>query len=51
MEGTEARPARTQVESQAAGGPLMEAIVERDNLRKALAHVKGNKGVLPASMA
>src|SRR5712672_1536233 len=44
MEGTEARTAKTQVESQAAGGPLMEAIVERDNLRKALAHVKRNKG-------
>src|SRR5712691_5790054 len=44
MEGTETRTAKTQVESQAAGGPLMEAIVERDNLRKALAHVKRNKG-------
>src|SRR6266851_5300409 len=44
MEGTEARTATTKVESQAAGGPLMEAIVERDNLRKALAHVKRNKG-------
>src|ERR1700681_2810121 len=44
MEGTEARPARTKVESQAAGRPLMEVIVERDNLRKALAHVKRNKG-------
>src|SRR4030088_3323143 len=44
MEGTEARTATTQVESQAAGGPLMEAIVERDNLKKALAKVKGNKG-------
>jgi len=44
MEGTETRTADTQVESQAAGGPLMEAIVERDNLRKALAHVKRNKG-------
>src|SRR5882724_1359098 len=44
MEGTEARTAKTQVESQAAGGPLMEAIVERDNLRRALAHVKRNKG-------
>ena len=44
MEGTEARPARTQVESQAAGGPLMEAIVERDNLKEALTHVKRNKG-------
>src|SRR5258705_12278225 len=44
MEGTEARPARTETESQAAGGPSMEAIVERDNLRRALAHVKRNKG-------
>src|SRR6266851_1921938 len=44
MEGTEARTAKTKVESQAALGPLMEAIVERDNLRKALAHVKRNKG-------
>ena len=45
MEGTEARTAKTKVESQAAGGPLMEVIVERDNLRKALAHVK-RKGVV-----
>src|SRR6266498_3023294 len=44
MEGTETRTADIQVESQAAGGPLMEVIVERDNLRKALAHVKRNKG-------
>jgi RNA-directed DNA polymerase len=44
MEGTEARTATTKVESQAASGSLMEAIVERDNLKKALAHVKGNKG-------
>src|SRR6266403_2089807 len=44
MEGTEARPARTETESQAAGGPAMEAIVERDNLREALAQVKRNKG-------
>jgi RNA-directed DNA polymerase len=43
MEGTETRPADIQVESQAASGPLM-VIVERDNLRKALAHVKRNKG-------
>jgi len=43
MEGTEARPARTETESQAAGGPSMEAIVERDNLRRALAHVKRNR--------
>src|SRR6266705_3094184 len=44
MEGTEARTATTETESQAAGGPSMEAIVERDNLRRALAHVKRNKG-------
>src|SRR6266702_7194876 len=44
MEGTETRTADTQVESQAAGGPSMEAIVERDNLRRALAHVRRNKG-------
>src|SRR4030088_605432 len=44
MEGTETRTAKTQVESQAAGGPLMEAIVERDNLKKALTHVHRNKG-------
>src|ERR1700686_1021764 len=44
MEGTEARTAKTKVESQAALGPLMEVIVERENLRKALAHVKRNKG-------
>jgi RNA-directed DNA polymerase len=44
MEGTETRTANTQVESQAAYGPLMEVIVERDNLKKALAHVRRNKG-------
>jgi RNA-directed DNA polymerase len=44
MEGTEARPADIQIESQAAHGPSMEAIVERDNLREALAQVKRNKG-------
>lgn len=43
-QGTEARAAKTEVESRAAGGPSMEAIVERDNLRKALAQVKRNKG-------
>ena len=42
---TEARAASVEIESQAAGvGPSMEAIVERDNLRKALAQVKRNKG-------
>ena len=44
MEGTEAWTATTEIESQAAGGPSMEAIVERDNLKKALAHVQRNKG-------
>jgi RNA-directed DNA polymerase len=43
-EETEARTARTDIESRAAVGPSMEAIVERDNLRKALARVKANKG-------
>jgi RNA-directed DNA polymerase len=41
---TEARAARTDIESRAAVGPSMEAIVERNNLRKALARVKANKG-------
>src|SRR2546425_8288720 len=43
-QGTEARAARTDIESRAAAGPSMEAIVERNNLRKALARVKANKG-------
>ena len=42
--GTEARAARVATESLAAGGPSMEAIVERDNLRKALVQVRRNKG-------
>jgi RNA-directed DNA polymerase len=43
--GTEARTARADLESQTvAFGPCMEAIVERDNLKKALAQVKRNKG-------
>src|SRR5712692_5944553 len=41
---TEPRAARTDIESRAAAGPPMEAIVERNNLRKALARVKANKG-------
>jgi RNA-directed DNA polymerase len=44
LEGTETRTANIEIESQAAGGPSMEVIVERDNLRKALAQVKRNKG-------
>jgi RNA-directed DNA polymerase len=43
-EETEARAARTDIESRASFGPSMEAIVERNNLRKALARVKANKG-------
>jgi RNA-directed DNA polymerase len=44
MEGTEARAANPEPESRTAGGPSMEVILERDNLRKALARVKANKG-------
>ena len=44
-EGTETRAASADVERQAVwSGPSMEAIVERDNLRKALARVRRNKG-------
>jgi RNA-directed DNA polymerase len=43
--GTEANAASAVADSPAAfAGPRMEAIVERDNLRKALAQVKRNKG-------
>jgi len=43
--GTEARAAKADIESPAARtGPSIEAIVERDNLRKALAQVRRNKG-------
>jgi RNA-directed DNA polymerase len=42
---TEARAARTDIESQAIlAGPSMEAIIERANLKKALARVRRNKG-------
>ena len=41
---TEARAAKACLERPAAAGPSMEAIVERENLRKALAQVKRNKG-------
>jgi RNA-directed DNA polymerase len=40
----EAGAARSDVERRAAAGPTMEAIVERNNLRKALAQVRANKG-------
>ena len=44
-QGTEARPARAGPERPAAGqGPLMEAVVEPGNLKKALARVRRNKG-------
>jgi RNA-directed DNA polymerase len=42
--GTEARAARTSLERPAVAGPSMEAVVERENLKKALAQVKRNKG-------
>ena len=43
-EGTEAIAAGPEDQSPAAFAPSMEAIVERENLRKALAQVKRNKG-------
>jgi len=44
-EGTEASAANAVTESPTAiAGPCMEAIVDRDNLRKALARVRRNKG-------
>ena len=43
-EGTETRTATPGGESLAAAEPSMEAIVERDNLRRALAQVRRNKG-------
>jgi RNA-directed DNA polymerase len=41
---TEARAARTSLERPAVAGPSMEAVVESENLKKALAQVKRNKG-------
>ena len=43
--GTEARAAAPVTENPAAVGPSMEAIVERDNVRKALAQVRRNKSL------
>jgi RNA-directed DNA polymerase len=43
--GTEARAAAPATENPAAIGPSMEAIVERDNVRKALAQVRRNKSL------
>ena len=41
---TEARAAKAYLERPAVTGPSMEAVVERENLKKALAQVKRNKG-------
>jgi hypothetical protein len=41
---SEVRAAKTCLERPAVAGPSMEAVVERDNLKKALAQVKRNKG-------
>jgi RNA-directed DNA polymerase len=43
-QAAEASTARTSLEHPAVAGPLMEAVVERENLKKALAQVKRNKG-------
>src|SRR5437870_6924547 len=40
----EARAAKTSLERPAVAGPSMEAVVERENLKQALAQVKRNKG-------
>src|SRR5438046_4785924 len=47
-QGTEASTARASLERPAAAGPSMEAVVERENLKKALAQVKCNKGAAGA---
>ena len=41
---TEARTAKACLERPAVAGPSMEAVVERENLKKALARVKRNNG-------
>src|SRR2546429_6621670 len=41
---SEARTARTCLERPAVAGLSMEAVVERENLKEALAQVKRNKG-------
>ena len=41
---TEVSAARASLERPAVAGPSMEAVVERENLKKALAQVKRNKG-------
>ena len=44
VQGTEARAAKACLERPAADGSSMEAVVERENLKQALARVKRNKG-------
>src|SRR5437588_4139242 len=44
VQETEARAVKTSLERPAVAGPSMEAVVERENLKKALAQVKRNKG-------
>jgi RNA-directed DNA polymerase len=41
---SEARAAKTRIERPAVAGSSMEAVVERENLKEALARVKSNKG-------
>src|SRR5262249_61428415 len=43
-QATEARAAKTCLERPAGAGSSMEAVVERENLKQALAQVKRNKG-------
>jgi RNA-directed DNA polymerase len=43
-QGTEIRAAKACLERPAAGGPSMEAVVERGNLMKALEQTQRNKG-------
>jgi RNA-directed DNA polymerase len=43
-QATEARAAKACLERRAVAGPSMEAVVERENLKKALARVRRNKG-------
>src|ERR1700692_995537 len=44
VQESEARAAEACLERPAVGGPSMEAVVERENLKKAWARVKRNKG-------
>jgi RNA-directed DNA polymerase len=43
-QGTEAGTAKVCLERPAVAGPSMEAVIDRENLKKALAQVKRNKG-------